>query len=263
MQIASTTIGKLLGNDVVYSNAKATAADPGKSTTQARENAIRAADEDRDIPGGAAPPSAQAAPTSKKTITQGLMGALTKFQEELTLPQKGQSESIFKIADRYFIKFVDGIGLDGKVIPASVIENAEILPQGPKRDNTNTAAGPPATGKNGNTTVLDPLKQAVDNASHTFSITAGQMITQAIDLAIRNSSYIKNRLSALPNPEKDLKWGTPSPYTGAILDGGNFRYDHEAWIMTAQPKWFEIAKTPGKETPGWHFENLYPESNYV
>lgn len=77
------------------------------------------------------------------------------------------------------------------------------------------------------------------------------------------SSYIKNKLSALPNPEKDIKWGTPSPYTGAILDGGNFRYDHEAWIGTGEPKWFEIAKTPGKETPGWHFENFYPESNYV
>lgn len=77
------------------------------------------------------------------------------------------------------------------------------------------------------------------------------------------SSYIKNKLSALPNPEKDIKWGTPSPYTGAILDGGNFRYDHEAWIGTGEPKWFEIAKTPGKEIPGWHFENLYPESNYV
>jgi hypothetical protein len=76
------------------------------------------------------------------------------------------------------------------------------------------------------------------------------------------SSYI-GKLKALPNPEKDIKWNSPSEYTGAILDGGNFRYDHEAWIMTAQPKWFEIAKTPGKETPGWHFENLYPESNYV
>jgi len=77
------------------------------------------------------------------------------------------------------------------------------------------------------------------------------------------SSYIKNKLSALPNPEKDLKWGTPSPYTGAILDGGNFRYDHEAWVCTGNPKWFEIASTPGKQTPGWHFDNLYPESNYV
>ena len=273
MQIASTTIGKLLGNDVVYSNAKATAADPGKSTTQARENAIRAADEDRDIPGGAAPPSAQAAPTSKKTITQGLMGALTKFQEELTLPQKGQSESIFNIADRYFIKFVDGIGLDGKVIPASVIENAEILPQGPKRDNTNTAAGPPATGKNGDTKVLNPNQQAIDNASHTFSITAGQMITQAIDLAIRNSSYIKNQALVqqtsdgyqIPSPDKrnsPMSWFniimSAAPRPGGIDAKRN---DH-AFDITYTIKPYRLQNFNSKYFPPSRFAGVHKSYPY-
>ena len=273
MQIASTTIGKLLGNDVVYSNAKATAADPGKSTTQARENAIRAADEDRDIPGGAAPPSAQAAPTSKKSITQGLMGALTKFQEELTLPQKGQSESIFNIADRYFIKFVDGIGLDGKVIPASVIENAEILPQGPKRDNTNTAAGPPAAGKNGDTKVLNPNQQAIDNASHTFSITAGQMITQAIDLAIRNSSYIKNQALVqqnsdgyqIPNPDKrnsPMSWFniimSAAPRPGGIDAKRN---DH-AFDITYTIKPYRLQNFNSKYFPPSRFAGVHKSYPY-
>lgn len=75
------------------------------------------------------------------------------------------------------------------------------------------------------------------------------------------SSYIK-KLKSLVNP-LDYKWGTVSEYTGATLDGGNFRYDHEAWIASGQPTWFEIASTPGKTTPGWHFDNPYPASNYV
>jgi len=208
MQIASTTVGKLLGGTVAYAGTASAAANPGQSTTNSSVGYI--SDAEQIAAANLAPPTAQAAPTSKKTITQGLMGALTKFQEELTLPQKGQSEAIFNIADRYFIKFVDGIGYDGKVIPASAIENAEILPQSPKRDNTTTASGQPAAGKNGDAKNLNGNQQAIDNASHTFSITAGQMITQAIELAIRNSSYIKNQALVMensdgyqvPNPDK-------------------------------------------------------------
>lgn len=76
-----------------------------------------------------------------------------------------------------------------------------------------------------------------------------------------HSDYV-TKLDALVAPEQ-LPWNTPSPYTGAVYDGGNFRYDHEAWIGSKNPTWFEIASSPGKQTPGWHFENLYPESEYV
>lgn len=75
------------------------------------------------------------------------------------------------------------------------------------------------------------------------------------------SSYIK-KLKPLVSP-LNYTWGVASEYTGAILDGGNFRYDHEAWIGSGNPAFYEIAKTPGKETPGWHFNNAYPESEYV
>jgi hypothetical protein len=75
------------------------------------------------------------------------------------------------------------------------------------------------------------------------------------------SSYVK-KLDPLIHPE-NYQWGTPSKLTGAILDGGNFRYDHEAWIGSGNPTWFEIASSPGKQTPGWHFENNYPTDLYV
>jgi hypothetical protein len=76
-----------------------------------------------------------------------------------------------------------------------------------------------------------------------------------------HANYIK-KLEKLANPDQ-YPWGTASKYTGAILDGGNFRYDHEAWIGSSQPAFYEIARSPGKDTPGWHFENVYPESEYV
>jgi hypothetical protein len=76
-----------------------------------------------------------------------------------------------------------------------------------------------------------------------------------------HADYIK-KLEKLPHPDK-IQWGTPSKWINAVLDNGNFRYEHEAWVGTGDPKWFEICATPGKDTPGWHFENLYPESNYV
>jgi hypothetical protein len=211
VQLASTTVGKLLGGNSVYAGTAPNAATPGQSTTATqgdRDRAIRAADEDRDIP--KSPAKAVAAPTNKKTITQGLMAALTEFQEELTKPQKGQSVPIFDIADRYFIRFVDGIGYDGKKIPASAIENAKITIPQAKTDQRQTAMGPPAAGKGGSPEAIEPNKQAVDNASRTFSITAGQMITQAIDLAIRNSTYILDQALVMqnsdglqiPNPDK-------------------------------------------------------------
>ena len=195
MQITSTTVGKLLGNDVTYSSTETKANDPGASTTapaaQDATGRLTAASDPRvsaTQATPAAPSKAIAAPTTKKSITQGLMGALTKFQEELTVTQQGQTTSIFDIADRYFIKFVDGVGLDGKVIPASAIADATItLP------NTKITKKLVGQAKNSETENLDPNKQAIDNASHTFSITAGQMITQAIELAIRNSSYIQGQ----------------------------------------------------------------------
>ena len=204
MQITSTTVGKLLGNDLVYASTESSAANPGQTTT-ATASKIEYDEEGRPIAGSQykAPPGAQAAPTTKKSVTQGLMGALTKFQEELTVPQKGQSEPIFNIADRYFIKFVDGRGYDGKVIPASAIENATITLPNTKADNKQAASGK-------NNEVPDPLKQSRDNMSRSFSITAGQMITQAIELAIRNSSYILGQALVrqdsdgyqIPNPDK-------------------------------------------------------------
>lgn len=75
------------------------------------------------------------------------------------------------------------------------------------------------------------------------------------------AEYIR-KLDPLPNP-RNIEWGKPSRYIDANLDGGNFRYEHEAWIGSKNPVWKELHSTPGKATPGWHFTNLYPKENYV
>lgn len=76
-----------------------------------------------------------------------------------------------------------------------------------------------------------------------------------------HADYIK-KLEHLVDPDKH-DWGTQSKYIDAILDGGNFRYEHEAWIGSKHPVWHEIHSSPGKQTPGWHFTNPYPRENYA
>lgn len=76
-----------------------------------------------------------------------------------------------------------------------------------------------------------------------------------------HANYIK-RLDPLVDPD-NLPWGQPSRYINATLDGGNFRYEHEAWVTSGDPDWYEIDSTPGKTTPGWHFNNLWPEDKYI
>ena len=264
MQITSTTVGKLLGGDVSYSSTDAGTTDPGKMTT-AQLIARDAAGNDARGTAAPAPQNAKAAPTTKKSITQGLMGALTKFQEELTVPQKGQSQSIFNTADRYFIKFVDGVGYDGKKIPASAIENASITVPETKTDKKLLGSG-----KNDD---FDPQKQSQDNLSRSFSITAGQMITQAIELAIRNSTYILDQALVvqnsdgyqIPNPDKrnsPMTWFniimSAAPRPGGIDPKRN---DH-AFDITYTIKPYRLQNFNSKYFPPSRFAGVHKSYPY-
>lgn len=101
-----------------------------------------------------------------------------------------------------------------------------------------------------------------------------------IDRAIRNwphysgnfwwarTSYIK-RLDRLPLPSNYAN-GTRSRFTNYIVTDKNkyWRFDHEAWIGSGNPRAAEIHRSPGGNHddqgnyPGWHYHHLYPESNY-
>jgi hypothetical protein len=159
------------------------------------------------------------------------------------------------------------------VIPASTIENATITIPQTKVDKKTVAAGAPATGKNGDTQGLDPSKQAQDNMSRSFSITAGQMITQAIELAIRNSSYILDQALVMqdsdgyqvPNPDKR---NSPMTWFNIIMNavprpGGidPKRNDH-AFDITYTIKPYRLQNFNSKYFPASRFAGVHKSYPY-
>ncbi len=225
IELSDSTVEGLLGGDAKYGTGATTAASPGASTTTptgnqsnnnqsdaetarlARQNAAAAggrnANDSRrtdsatgglnSVTGAAlsSPAKANQAPTPKKTITAGLIGAMNKFQAELV------EKNIYQYPDEYELVFADG---------ADKIKSATIVLPGKVKNQKSTpmtaAAATDAKGK-------DPARQRVDNNVRNFNVTAGQQILQAIDLTIRNSSFIYNQAAiqksevTLPDPAKD------------------------------------------------------------
>ena len=191
VQLSDMTVGGLLGADVKYAPDAPPAATPGKSTTTDTKGKKTAATDPR-VAGNssaAAPAKASAAQT-KKTVTQGLMGAMNQFQQDLVI------RGVYTIADEYSIEFV---GVEG-LASATDISGAKLQTANTKLDK-GKAPMPTPTTKNGGTKNLNPDKTQVDNVSRSFSITAGQQILQAIELSIRNSEYISKQSLVTKNPD--------------------------------------------------------------
>jgi hypothetical protein len=237
VQLVDSTVGGLLGGDVAYSNATTSAANPGASTTLSpatnsrdaqrqaierrnqstapNQSAAETARLNRQAGNSAtpttppAPPKANAAPSDKKSITKGLVGAMNEFQKKLV------KDGVFTYADEYVIKF---IGPD-----ANKIKDAKLQLPNAKVEKKSTAAGKQ------DPQALDQRKSSVDMISRSFSITAGQQLLQAIELTIRNSSYIYDQAVVIINPD------------GTQVPNPNSRN---------QPlKWFVITMTAEKISP--------------
>jgi hypothetical protein len=212
IELSDSTVEGLLGGDAKYGTGTSSNANPGASTTTAatnqsnaetarlaRQNAAAAPvtynaardSQAANAPTVAAPAKANQAPTPKKTITAGLIGAMNKFQAELV------AKGTYQYPDEYEIVFADG---------ADKIKSATIVLPGKVKNQKSTpmtaAAATDAKGK-------DPARQKVDNTVRNFNITAGQQILQAIDLTLRNSSFIYNQAAVQkseltpPDPAKD------------------------------------------------------------
>lgn len=201
IELSDSTVEGLLGGETKYGTGKSSNANPGASTTTNSDG--RATNDPRrtdsatggtnSVTGQALnnPAKANQAPTPKKTITAGLIGAMNKFQAELV------EKNIYQYPDEYEIVFADG---------ADKIKSATIVLPGKLKNQKSTpmtaAAATDAKGK-------DPARQRVDNNLRNFNITAGQQILQAIDLTIRNSSFIYNQAAVqkaevtVPDPAKD------------------------------------------------------------
>lgn len=163
-----------------------------------RSSAVNATAAARIARQGGAPSNAAAAPTAKKTITRGLMSAMNDYQKSLV------DRGIIKIADEYSLEFKS----DVPGVSASAIADATLKPIGQVRDDKAKFAGGQTASENPQS--LNQATNTVDSVSQSMSITAGQNITQVIELAIRNSSYIQNQQLIIVND--DGTW-TPNPNT--------------------------------------------------
>ena len=257
IELSDSTVSGLLGGSAKYGTGATTTSNPGASTTTApagnqsntnqsdaetarltRQNAAAAGGRNANDPrrtdsatGGLnsvtgvalpSPAKASAAPTPKKTITAGLMGAMNELQAELV------SKGIYQHPDTYEIVFTNG---------AEAIRDALITLPGKVKNQSSTPMAP-AAAKDPKS--KDTARQRTDNNVRNFNITAGQQILQAIDLTIRNSSYIYKQAavqnSETPNIEKIEK------------DGEDNNSSENKVPATANLNWFEITMEaiPGK-----------------
>lgn len=191
VELSASTVGELLGSVVKYSSGATTSATTGPNQTAATQGRTGVNLTNNNAgggrgSGGAGPgntpyvapaetpavPKANAAPTPKKTVTQGLMGAMNEFQQDLV------ARKIYEQADVYEIVWANGAD--------KLIRDKSITLPG----FTNKKSTPQAQSAEQDPQNLDPDKVAMDISVRNFSITAGQQLLQAIDLAIRNSQYI-------------------------------------------------------------------------
>jgi hypothetical protein len=206
VQLTATSVGELLGGNAVYSADNAPASAPGQRTTQPVNNQSSGYFNSSSAPtvstqsvnnqssgyynSAAAPAKANAA-ADKKIIKLGLMGAMNEFQQRLV------TDDIYRKADTYEIVFVPG--RDGK----QNIRDAQIRLPGAIVEQTQTGMGPAAS-QNANQG-LDPDKIALNISSRNWSVKAGMQVVQAIDLAIRNSSYIYNQAVTVYNEKENTE----------------------------------------------------------
>jgi hypothetical protein len=182
IELTASTIGDLLGQDVRYSATQAAAATPGAATTSGTPDQSDA--ETRRLlaaNAAAAPAKADAAPTTKKTsITQGLMGAMNQFQQDLV------KEGVYEQADVYEIVFANpGPGGGG-----TAVKNARLIPPGKKVNSSQTGMVPPPS-DSPKSADMDAIYK--DIKSRNYSITAGMQLVQAIEVAIRNSTFVTDQ----------------------------------------------------------------------
>jgi hypothetical protein len=193
IELTDSTVGGLLGGDAQYGTAS-----PNATPPTAPE----------------APQKANAAPSNKPTIRQGLMGAMNDFQKKLVKDGK------YEYADTYEIVFANGAESikDSSIIkPANIIKNLAATPMGK----------PVTSDPNG----LDPRKNQVDNTLRNSAVTAGQQLLQVIDLTIRNSTFITQQAVTQLQEEPDL-----SEFNNAGQPGGNGQQQPS----TAKINWYNI-----------------------
>jgi hypothetical protein len=178
VELSSGTVKDVLAGSLVNATSQTAATtDTVGTTTNTNSNTTTPA-----------PAKANAATSVNKTIRQGLMAALNAYQAELV--QRGT----YQYPDTYSVEFAN---------PS--IANASIVVKGADKKskpmtNATTAAG-----------AIDPKKQSVDNSAKTVSIVAGTQIVQAMDLILRNSSYITDQAAVVIDENNQVQQSNGPP----------------------------------------------------
>jgi hypothetical protein len=242
IELTDSTVGGLLAGKATYGTGTPAVNTPSTTGDFARADRV-------------APTKANSAP-SKKTVTQGLMDAMNTFQRDLV------QRNIYRTADEYEIEFTkDAEEIKNATIVLS--DNKKVDKPGTPMNSPPTVAGGPA---------LDPAKQSADLARRNMAITAGQQIVQAIELAIRNSSYIYNQSllvtkpdgSQVPNPvarSKPMKWFLISMSATTIGTIDPLRNDY-AYKIKYTISAFNVPNFDSKYFPVTQFPGTHKQYNY-
>jgi len=210
VELTGATVTAMLKGQAVYGNVPVPAT-PGTPTTANRtqvdgRNRGQRSDTQQTPP---APPKATAAPTNKKTIQQGLIEAMNAEQQRLV--QNGT----YTVADQYELVFANG---------AKEIEDAVVAKPGKPVNKTATAVSAPASR---DPSAASPDKGAMDTTTRNMGITAGMQLLQAIELVIRNSSYVTGQANVIVNETT----GKPEPKPGT--ENADFKW--YSILMSATP----------------------------
>jgi hypothetical protein len=180
LEVTAGTVGEFFTTKAVYSTEKADRATSTAFVNQTNRGVLSA------ITNTTAPPKATTAPTTfNQVVVRGLIDALNNFQKTLV------TRGIYSIADTYAIEFAD----------ASEIEQAELLPPKSSENRISKKHQNYAPGADSSPNSLDPDKVVTNTTKRSLPITAGQSITQVIELVLRESSYIQGQAIATNTPE--------------------------------------------------------------
>jgi len=245
MELTGASVSDMLKGQAVYGEPPA-AATPGATTTADRTQTDgrgrQSASSDSRVP-----PKATAAPNNKKTIQRGLIEAMNSEQQRLV------STGTYTVADVYELEFANG---------AELIQDATVQKPGTPINKSATAVSAPVSQ---DPSAASPDKGAMDTKTRSFGITAGMQILQAIELTVRNSSYITDQANLILNEEsgnpevkpgsetQDFKWfnilmsATPLEYDEKRND---FAYRVKFIIVPYSPAEMKSSYFPGVKFPG-------------
>jgi hypothetical protein len=217
VQLTASNVGELLAGTAAYSSATAPSNAPGAQTTNSSSSYTGSNPRPSTNQSASAPPKTNAAPAAGIAIKSGLMAAMNDFQKKLV------NDGIYEQADTYEIVFADG---------AEKIRDAKIRLPGQQTSQTDTSMGPAAS-QNANQ-ALDETKITMNISNRNWSITAGMQLVQAIDLAIRNSSFIYEQALTVydqttgvekPNPNRPVNAQNPMTWFQITMEAEQGLYD--------------------------------------